>query len=118
MIDCGDYFSINRGHQYGKTTTLDALKNALAMDYTVFSISFEGIGNTPFTSEERLCAKFLELLQPTFQSVILAGIYNIKNLQAKIRHDKEHQYNIPWNIAVDNAFGTTTSVSACCCPPF
>ena len=42
MIDCGDYFCINRGRQYGKTTTLDALKNALAMDYTVFSISFEG----------------------------------------------------------------------------
>ena len=184
MIDCGDYFCINRGRQYGKTTTLDALKNALAMEYTVFSISFEGIGNTPFTSEERLCAKFLDLLQrqikykavsqasenliklldtycantaagvsmdllgeriselcmastkpvvimidevdqasnyesfikflgmlrskylarmnaPTFQSVILAGIYNVKNLKAKIRHDKEHQYNSPWNIAVD-----------------
>ena len=38
---------------------------------------------------------------PTFQSVILAGIYNVKNLKAKIRHDKEHQYNSPWNIAVD-----------------
>ena len=36
MIDCGDYFCINRGHQYGKTITLDALKIAFAMDYTVF----------------------------------------------------------------------------------
>lgn len=26
MIDCGDYFVINRGRQYGKTTTLNALE--------------------------------------------------------------------------------------------
>ena len=36
---------------------------------------------------------------PTFQSVILAGVYNIKNLKLKIRPESEHQYNSPWNIA-------------------
>lgn len=35
----------------------------------------------------------------TFQSVILAGVYDIKNLKSKIRPDAEHQYNSPWNIA-------------------
>lgn len=35
----------------------------------------------------------------TFQSVILAGVYDIKNLKLKIRKESEHQYNSPWNIA-------------------
>lgn len=38
---------------------------------------------------------------PTFHSVILAGIYNIKNLKLKLRPESEHQYNSPWNIAAD-----------------
>ncbi|MBO7438616.1 MAG: hypothetical protein J6U21_02950, partial [Bacteroidales bacterium] len=37
---------------------------------------------------------------PTFQSVILAGVYDIKNLKLKVRPDSDHQYNSPWNIAV------------------
>ena len=53
--------------------------------------------------------KFLGLLRdmylnrdiaPTFQSVILAGVYDVKNLKLKLRQDEEHQYNSPWNIAV------------------
>ncbi len=37
----------------------------------------------------------------TFHSVILAGIYDIKNLKLKIRQDDEKKYNSPWNIAVN-----------------
>ena len=37
--------------------------------------------------------------EPTFQSVILAGVYDIKNLKLKIRSEANHQYNSPWNIA-------------------
>ena len=40
-------------------------------------------------------------VQPTFQSVILAGIYDVKNLKRKIRKDEEHKVNSPWNIASD-----------------
>ncbi len=36
-----------------------------------------------------------------FHSVILAGIYDIKNLKQKIRPDTAHRYNSPWNIAAD-----------------
>lgn len=36
---------------------------------------------------------------PIFRAVILAGVYDIKNLKLKIRSDEEHQYNSPWNIA-------------------
>ena len=38
--------------------------------------------------------------RPTFQSVILAGVYDIKNLKLKLRPEDQHQYNSPWNIAV------------------
>lgn len=37
----------------------------------------------------------------TFQSVILAGVYDIKNLKQKFRSEEEHRYNSPWNIAAD-----------------
>ena len=37
----------------------------------------------------------------TFSSVILAGVYDIKNLKLKFRNDDEKKYNSPWNIAVN-----------------
>ena len=36
----------------------------------------------------------------TFKSVILAGVYDIKNLKLKLRPEEERKYNSPWNIAV------------------
>lgn len=38
---------------------------------------------------------------PTFHSVILAGVYDIKNIRHKIRQEEEHKRNSPWNIAAD-----------------
>ena len=38
MVDRGEYFCINRGRQYGKTTTIQALTDLLEHDYCVFSI--------------------------------------------------------------------------------
>lgn len=184
MVDKGDYFCINRGRQYGKTTTLNAIKTALEhYGYTVFSLSFEDLGQSLFSSDEKLCAAVLWLMKdavendsvhglsdksrdliinsiddeirpvetvimssilskicrfndnpivltideidkasdnsslvtflgvlrklflermnkPTFLSVILAGVYDIKNLKLKMRPESEHLYNSPWNIAV------------------
>ncbi|MBE5866643.1 MAG: 9-O-acetyl-N-acetylneuraminate esterase [Lachnospiraceae bacterium] len=40
-------------------------------------------------------------VQSTFQSVILAGVYDIKNLRRKLRPDEDHKVNSPWNIAAD-----------------
>lgn len=37
----------------------------------------------------------------TFQSVILASVYDVKNLKRKLRPDEEHKMNSPWNIAAD-----------------
>lgn len=48
--------------------------------------------------------KYLERQQSrdiTFWSVILAGVYDIKNLKVKLRPGQEDKYNSPWNIAAD-----------------
>lgn len=37
----------------------------------------------------------------TFHSVILAGVYDVKNLKLRLRPDAEQKYNSPWNIAAD-----------------
>ncbi|MBQ8639974.1 MAG: AAA-like domain-containing protein [Lachnospiraceae bacterium] len=39
--------------------------------------------------------------RPTFQSVILAGVYDIKNLKQKISDGSTNKVNSPWNIAAD-----------------
>lgn len=183
LVDDKKYFVINRARQYGKTTTLNLLVKYLAPQYTVFFISFEGLGESVFEKEKVFCnrvcgllsdtirykevpeleekvenvvieavqnggvddmfslsnlisnicasgnkpvvlmidevdqasnhkvfldflgmlrSKFLKrMTRPTFQSVILAGVYDIKNLKQRIREDGEHQFNSPWNIAAD-----------------
>ena len=41
-------------------------------------------------------------VKTTFQSVILAGVYDVKNLKSKIRgEEKGNRLNSPWNVAVD-----------------
>ena len=37
MVDRGDYFTINRARQFGKTTTLTALKRELESEYVMIS---------------------------------------------------------------------------------
>lgn len=37
----------------------------------------------------------------TFKSVILSGVYDIKNLKLKLNPGEETKYNSPWNIAAD-----------------
>ena len=181
LVEGETYFTVNRGRQYGKTTTLSLLRNRLeSLGYVVFFISFEGLEDEVFesvytfypeffslmeekiryglvkvkdeterllksaTTDEKLGSrkagtiisdiclcedrkvvllidevdnagnfpvflKFLGMLRtkylsrdeiPTFRSVILAGVYDIKNLKMKIRPEEEHQYNSPWNVAV------------------
>lgn len=38
---------------------------------------------------------------PAFQSVILAGVTDVKHLRSKIREEDQHKVNSPWNIAAD-----------------
>ena len=179
MVDGGQYFTINRARQYGKTTTLRALAKYLVHDYVVISLDFQLMSHKDFAEEEafvkafseavlrklngehdmpaeirkelqrlgkdqqeptlqwlfeilsswcRISEKpivliidevdsasnnqvFLDFLSqlrgyyidrdetPAFQSVILAGVYDIKNIKRKLRSDEDHKNNSPWNIA-------------------
>ena len=48
MVDCGQYFTINRAWQYGKTTTVQALGEFLEDDYVVISLDFQLMSETDF----------------------------------------------------------------------
>ncbi|MCD8023098.1 MAG: ATP-binding protein [Lachnospiraceae bacterium] len=216
MVDAGNYFSINRGRQYGKTTTLYALADYLKDDYEVVSLDFQTLDELSFASTENFVAAFAgELLDAveefpeeieekliafsektaainslqalfrviktwcgklerpvvliidevdsasnnqvfidflaqlrayylkrprvvTFQSVILAGVYDIRSMKRKIRperpsnakrsindgrdlpptgkegaipHDEAHKENSPWNISTDFDINMSFSVS-------
>ncbi|MDE6363170.1 MAG: AAA-like domain-containing protein [Lachnospiraceae bacterium] len=180
-VDDGSYFVINRGRQYGKTTTLNALEEYLKDDYLVLSLDFQQFGTEDFADASTFARAFAEVLIealeisgvedkdallsplrefaekkdnglkdlfvclssicisslnpvvlmidevdsasnnqvfvdflaqlrasylrrdkiPAFHSVILVGVYSIKNLKLKLRPESEHQYNSPWNIAAD-----------------
>lgn len=183
-VDRGKYFVINRGRQYGKTTTLRALAEFLKDEYIVFFMDFQMMSTACFADEKTFAVKligqmervysrrkemmrgmnenafqelqllkgreelsmdilfvhfsklcetsekpivliidevdsasnhqvFLDFLaqfrgcyldresNPIFHSVILAGVYDIKNLKLKLRPDEDRQYNSPWNIAAD-----------------
>ena len=170
LVEKEKYFIINRPRQYGKTTTLFTLKRELSKKYLVISISFEGIGDTAFTDEEKFVRVFIDLIEEkleyldeslsekftnlskdvfdfprlsrmiskfikeshketiliidevdksannqlflsflgmlrnkylqreegegyTFKSVILAGVYDIRNLKLKLRPDEERKYS-------------------------
>lgn len=182
MVDRGDYFTINRARQYGKTTMLRALGSFLAENYVVVSLDFQMMSQSDFEKEgsfseafarevleeianieevsveiitrlQRLadgkvgkgrlaelfqclnawCGQskkpivmlidevdsaqnnqvFLDFLaqlrgayinrdkRPAFQSVILAGVYDVKNIKQRLRPDGEYRVNSPWNIAAD-----------------
>ena len=184
LVDSGKYFAINRARQYGKTTTLVALQSALKQDYIVIRLSFEGITEANFASEQSFVKAFCRLLkknssvrkvmpkeigtqiddyisradnkacmdelfvtlrdwcsisdkpivllidevdqgtnnqvfldflgllrddyinrdtegEPSFQSVVLAGVTDVKHLKSKIRPEDSHKTNSPWNIAAD-----------------
>ena len=64
MIEKGQYFVINRPRQYGKTTMLYSLSDALIKsgEYLVFNCSFEGIGDDVFREEKVFSQSFVALL--------------------------------------------------------
>jgi hypothetical protein len=180
LIEKQKYFTMNRARQYGKTTTLNRLYHALKDRYLVLELSFEGIGDVAFSSENQFCDTFIHMiakrlrfqavpadiiakweenkrhvekfeelsdkishlvksvdkevilmidevdksgsnqlflhfigmlrnkyldrdkgLDSTFKSVILAGVYDVKNLKLKLQPGDERRYNSPWNIATN-----------------
>lgn len=184
LVDEGKYFTVNRARQYGKTTTLTALRSELSKEYDVVFIDFQSIGKSGYSTEEKFVQEFCRLLwnrreldnvdmdciidvlekwkdsdEPkarlgelfdslmkwcknsvrdivliiyevdtatnnqvfldflaqlrdkyisrdrdgirTFQSVILAGVTDVKHLKTKIRGEEDSKENSLWNIAAD-----------------
>lgn len=67
MINMGNYFTINRPRQFGKTTTLNMLEKRLKDKFLMISISFEGIGDSVFSEERIFSNKFLELMERSLE---------------------------------------------------
>jgi hypothetical protein len=61
LIEQGEYFTISRPRQYGKTTMLETLFNNPHTGQLVFYLSFEGTGDI-FRSERIFCTYFVEML--------------------------------------------------------
>ena len=62
MVDAGEYFTINRARQYGKTTTMTALREYLKEEYLVLSLDFQGIGKDGFSTEKTFVQEFCRLV--------------------------------------------------------
>lgn len=64
MVFNGDYFTIDRPRQYGKTTTMYLLKKRLKenKNYLVINISFEGIDSPTYEKHERFIPTVLNIL--------------------------------------------------------
>ncbi|MCD7883616.1 MAG: AAA-like domain-containing protein [Lachnospiraceae bacterium] len=58
MVDAGKYFTINRGRQYGKTTTLIALEDYLEPYYKVISLDFQTLSSACFENETSFVSSF------------------------------------------------------------
>ena len=75
MVDYGDYFTINRARQYGKTTTLMLLEEMLKDEYTVISISFERFGKNSFESPAAFCRTFMTFIQRALEFTDVSDEY-------------------------------------------
>jgi hypothetical protein len=77
MVEKGQYFTINRARQYGKTTTIRQLEKVLLeKNYLVARISFEGVGDTPFENEKNFCLNELFVWGHVFASLKKMSGYN------------------------------------------
>ena len=61
-VDEGSYFVINKGRQYGKTTTLAALETYLEDNYLVLSLDFQEIEMAKFADDVLFSQTFAKKL--------------------------------------------------------
>jgi len=84
MVDKGDYFTINRARQYGKTTTLFLLEKMLEEEYIVISISFEGLGDESFESSAAFCQVFMTSIRDALEFTSVPDEYKERWLDADV----------------------------------
>jgi len=78
LINDGSYFTINRARQYGKTTTLSQIQKTLPAEYICIRISFQGVGDKSFESEEAFCKMFLGLIHDSLEFAPVEDEYREK----------------------------------------
>ena len=83
-IEDGEYFTVNRARQYGKTTVLAALAEYLKKDYEVISLDFQGISYADFVSEQNFVAAFSRQL-------LLCGKNMPDDLKAEFEQYADHK---------------------------
>lgn len=59
-VDREKYFVINRGRQYGKTTTLMELAEYLKDDYGVLALDFQMMSTGSFADEQTFVISFIK----------------------------------------------------------
>ena len=62
-VDRGKYVVLNRGRQYGKTTTLIALAQFLKTEYLVLSLDFQCIGAEEFAEASSFVRAFAAMAE-------------------------------------------------------
>ena len=67
LVDDGKYFTINRARQYGKTTTLAALKRVLENEYIVLSLDFQSIDNDVFKNGETFSRAMARIIVDAYE---------------------------------------------------
>ena len=75
MVDRGNYFTINRPRQYGKTTLISALTHRLSDEYICARISFEGLGDESFESAKAFCGALMDKIQNTLKNTAYGDDY-------------------------------------------
>jgi hypothetical protein len=68
MVDQGQYFTINRPRQYGKTTLLEALTRRISNECFCASVSFEGLGDESFENAAVFCKALMDLIQTALKT--------------------------------------------------
>lgn len=78
LIENRHYFTINRARQYGKTTTLASLERTLKDEYTVISISFEGLGDESFDNPAAFCQMLIRQIVKALEYTSVLDDYRNK----------------------------------------
>lgn len=94
LIDAGQYFTINRARQYGKTTTLRALNRYLQTDYVVIFMDFQTFGTEEFKNENTFALSFLRSFLRILKRNPLTSEKNIKEMIQKLHVITEKSHPI------------------------
>ncbi len=79
LIEDGEYFTINRPRQYGKTTTISLLEKRLKDKYILISISFEGYGEESFENIKVFSKEFINSINEILEKNKIDKKINIEN---------------------------------------